>query len=165
MIPPFGPEGKLPPGVHWTTWEELVAHCGGTPHRQWLLDGLESAIEALRAAGCRAVYVDGSFVTAKEVPEDFDGCWDVMGVEPARLDPVLLRFDQGCAAQKAKYRGELFPAQLTEGGAGKTFLEFFQIDRESGNPKGMIALALTGDGGRSTEDEGRKPGDGGQRSS
>ena len=38
--------------------------------------------------------------------------------------------------------GELFPAQLGEGDSGSTFLEFFQIDKKSGNPKGIIAVEL-----------------------
>ena len=47
------------------------------------------------------------------------------GVDPDQLDPILLTFDRGRAAQKAKYPGELFPAQFTEGGSGMTFLNFF----------------------------------------
>ena len=43
-------------------------------------------------AGCRRAYVDGSFVTAKEVPGDFDGCWEAEDVDPDALDPVLLDF-------------------------------------------------------------------------
>ena len=61
------------------------------------------------------------------------------GVDPDQLDPVLLIFDRGRAVQKAKYRGELFPAQFAEGGSGMTFLDFFQLDKE-GRPKGIIAL-------------------------
>ena len=142
MIPLFDSTGNLPPGVHWATWPEVVDRFGTTRYRQRLLAGLKAALEALRAAGCRTVYIDGSFITAKEVPNDFDGCWDIDGVDPALLDPILLTFDHGRAAQKAKYLGELFPAQLSEGGSGTTFLEFFQIDKESGNPKGIIAVEL-----------------------
>jgi hypothetical protein len=38
--------------------------------------------------------------------------------------------------------GELFPAQFRAGGSGETFLEFFQTDKETGNPKGIIVLDL-----------------------
>ena len=65
-----------------------------------------------------------------------------MGVDPTLLDPILLTFDHGRAAQKAKYLGDLFPAQVSEGGSGTTLLEFFQLDKESGNPKGIIAIEL-----------------------
>lgn len=64
------------------------------------------------------------------------------GVDPARLDPVLLDCSDGRAAQKARYGGELFPAELPEGASGRTFLEFFQIDRQTGLAKGIIQLDL-----------------------
>ncbi len=89
------------------------------------------------------VYINGSFVTAK-VPGDYDGCWETEGVDLGLLDPVLLTFDRGRATQKAKYLGELFPARLTAGGSGSTFLEFFQTDKETGAAKGIVALALRG---------------------
>ena len=140
MIPPCNDSGNLPPGIHEATWQELVSRFGTTPHRRALLEGLKAALEALRAAGCSTAYIDGSFVTAKQRPNDFDGCWDIEGVDPDLLDPVLLSFDRGRAAQKAKYRGEFFPAQFHEGGSGETFLEFFQVDKETGQPKGIIVL-------------------------
>ena len=95
----------------------------------------------LRKAGCRRVYVDGSFVTAKEVPGDFDGCWDPEGVEVGDLDPILLDFSNKRAAQKARYGGELFIAGSPADVAGRTFLDFFQLDRE-GNAKGLVAFDL-----------------------
>src|SRR5437879_5719425 len=129
MIPPFKSDGNLPAGVHRATWQEFIGRFGATPHRWQLLKGLEAALASLRDAGCRTAYIDGSFVTAKEVPGDFDACWDTMDVDPALLDPVFLIFDRGRAAQKARYGGELFPAQLPNGITGLTFLEFFQIDK------------------------------------
>ena len=101
---------------------------------------MREALTNLGAAGCRTVYVDGSFVTAKLMPGDFDACWDIEGVDPVELDPVLLTFDAGRAAQKAKYGGELFPAQLPEGLSGRTFLQFFQTDRHTGRQKGIVAI-------------------------
>ncbi len=83
----------------------------------------------------------GSFITAKSNPGDFDVCWDVEGVILELLDPVFLVFDNERAAQKTKYGGELFPAQLPEGLSGKTFFDFFQTDAE-GRSKGVVALDL-----------------------
>ena len=48
------------------------------------------AIDSLRRAGCRTVYIDGSFATSKEIPNDFDVCWDEEDVAPELPDPVLL---------------------------------------------------------------------------
>ena len=142
MIAEFNSEGNLPAGVHWANWQEIVDRFGSTPQRRVLLEGLRDACRSLRNAGCRTVYIDGSFVTAKPVPGDFDACWEVSDVDPALLDPVLLVFDRGRAAQKARFGGELFPAQLPNGITGLTFLEFFQIDKVTGNPKGIVALDL-----------------------
>ena len=131
-------------GVHWATWDEVTATFGITPWRRRLLDGLEMAIDSLRRAGCRTVYIDGSSVTSKEVPNDFDACWEEAGVAPELLDPVLLQFDAGRAAQKARYLGELFPASLGATVEGMSFLEFFQTDRETGGSKGIVAVDLGG---------------------
>lgn len=141
MIPPFVLNGNLPPGIHWAEWKEFEERFGTNPHRRKLLKGLKTAITSLRKAGCRAIYIDGSFVTAKELPNDFDGCWSIEGVDPDLLDPVLLDFSNGRAAQKAKYGGELFPAELIEAGSGKTWLDFFQQDR-NGKPKGIVGIRL-----------------------
>ena len=69
------------------------------------------AIESLRRAGCRTVYI-GQFVRSREIPDDLDACWGEVGVEPELMDPVLWCFDAGRAEQKAGCLGELFPAFL-----------------------------------------------------
>ncbi|MDQ3694456.1 MAG: hypothetical protein M3464_12640 [Chloroflexota bacterium] len=87
------------------------------------------------------MYIDGSFVTAKEIPADFDACWESTGVDPRLLDPTLRTFDAGRATQKAKYLGELFRAGSPALSSGLPFLDFFQEDR-SGQPKGIVVLDL-----------------------
>jgi len=143
VIPRFDDDGNLPPGVLSATWKELAARYGNTMHRQRLLDGLLRALRALRAAGCKAVYINGSFVTDKVTPNDFDGCWDLTGVDLNRLDPVLQDIRRPRVAQKTKYFGELFPAHFPAGG-GKVFLDFFQTDRDTGKRKGIVVLDLGG---------------------
>ena len=44
-------------------------------------------------------------------------------------------------AQKRKYHGELFISSLPAD-SGLTFLDFFQRDKATGNPKGIIAIDL-----------------------
>jgi hypothetical protein len=145
MIPRFNSKGNLPPGIYSATWQEFAERFGINPYRRRLLQGLKNAIVSLQLAGCKSVYIDGSFVTTKEIPADFDGCWDLEGVDVSLLDPVLLDFHSGRLAQKAKYGGELFPAQFTENGSGKTFLDFFANDKETGDAKGIVALNLQGE--------------------
>jgi hypothetical protein len=93
----------------------------------------------LRIAGCRTLYLDGSFVTAKPHPDDYDGCWEFAGVDPMLLDPVLLQFEDRRRAQKQKYLGEMFIAEF-EGAPGFSFLEFFQIEKFSDRPKGILQI-------------------------
>ena len=98
----------------------------------------------LRGAGCQIAYLDGSFVSSKPEPRDFDACWEETGVDLNRLDSVLLTFAGGRAAQKAKYGGELFPSATVVGSRGGVFLDFFQTDKNTGAPKGILALDLGG---------------------
>ncbi|MYA76861.1 MAG: hypothetical protein F4132_02260 [Gemmatimonadetes bacterium] len=142
MIPAFDSSGNLPPGVYWSVWEEVSTRFGTNPWRRLLLSGLREALANLKLAGCRKVYLDGSFVTSKELPNDYDACWDENGVNPTVLDPILLTFDSGRATQKARYMGELFPALVSASTDGLSFYEFFQIDKHTGNKKGIIALDL-----------------------
>ena len=143
MIPEFTPDGLLPPGVHWATWAEIQVRFGVTGHRRALLRGLHSALVALQAAGCERVYLDGSFVTAKNTPGDYDACWDVRGVDVDRLDPILLEFSwSGRLAQKAKYHGEFYVSDYMELRSGLRFVEFFQTDKETGDIKGIVAIDL-----------------------
>jgi len=142
MIPAWSANGDLPPGVHFATWPELEDRLAFNPRRQRMLAGFRQACEELQKAGCRLVYLDGSFVTRKERPGDFDACWDVQNVDDARLDPVFWDFSRGRAAQKQRFLGELFPAQLPEGATGRAFVDFFQVNRMNGEPKGILAIRL-----------------------
>lgn len=145
VIPNLYSDGNLPEGIHPATWAELVTAFGTNPHRQRLLLGLRSVLLRLYSAGCGTVYLDGSFVTAKDVPNDFDGAWDMHNVDLIRLrrlEPTLFDFSAGRAAQKRRFMGELFPANSQEESTGRTFLDFFQVDRETGASKGIIAIDL-----------------------
>jgi hypothetical protein len=122
--------------------EEVRERFGGNERRRELLAGLVAALRLLRAAGCRRVYINGSFVTSKEQPNDIDVCWDIEGVDADALDAVFFDFADGRAAQKARFGAEFFPAQLPEGVTGRAFLEFFQVDKQTGEPKGIIELKL-----------------------
>ena len=124
MIPEWSANGDLPPGVHFATWPELEDRLAFNLRRHRMLAGFRRACEELRKAGCRLVYLDGSFVTRKERPVDFDACWDVQNVDDARLDPQLCR------------------KQLPEGATGRAFVDFFQVNGVSGEPKGILAIRL-----------------------
>ena len=149
MIPPFDhATGNLPPGIHEATWAEIVARYGYTAHRRALLDGLKAALDVLRSVGCRRAYLNGSFVSATEVPGDFDACWETDGVDLSRLGlvaPVLFDLRRERRAQKAVYGGELIPVELSASTAdafATSILGVFQRDKRSGAPKGIVAIDL-----------------------
>ena len=105
MIPEWLANGDLPPGVHFANWREIEDRLSFNPRRRRLVAGFRRACKELRNAGCRLVYLDGSFVTRKEQPGDFDACWDVQNVDDDRLDPVFWDFSRGRAAQKTEVPG------------------------------------------------------------
>lgn len=148
MLPEFinhadSPYGLLPPGVHFATINQIEERFCTNDHRKALFNGLKVLIDHLELAGCKAFYLDGSFVTKKELPEDYDGCWDPKGVNGSLLDSVLLNFDNKRAAQKLKFGGEVFPASWPATSLGDvSFLEFFQKDKQSGRAKGIVGIKL-----------------------
>ena len=99
----------------------------------------------LWTAGCSRIYLDGSYVTAKPIPGDYDVCWDPAGVDGGQLAPVFRDFSNGRAMQKARYGGEFFPSSAVADTVGSTFLEFFQLERFTGKRKGILEVALTTD--------------------
>ena len=70
------------------------------------MGGLLAACRNLAAAECAELLLDGSFVSANVLPVDYDAAWETAGVDPDRLDPVLLDFSNRRAAMKAKYLGD-----------------------------------------------------------
>lgn len=141
MIPKTDPgTGYLPAGVHRCAWGEVVSRFAGNNHHARLTEGLLAACRNLAGAGCVELLLDGSFVTEKSVPGDYDAAWETVGVNPERLDLVLLDSRNGFAAAKAKYLGDLFPASgVAE--PGVLFRDFFRTDRD-GVEKGIVLVDL-----------------------
>jgi hypothetical protein len=128
--------GCLVPGVYLLKWEEFVTEFGFNSSRKILIKGLKQAIAHLKEAGCKNVWIDGSFTTRKPDPQDFDACWDPAGVNFELLQrkyPILFYFILGTKTQKDVYGGELYPSPK--------FFEFFQNDRDN-QPKGIIQLKI-----------------------
>lgn len=123
-------------------WDEVVDRFGWNERRRRLLDGLAEAISLLAEAGCQRVWLNGSFVTAKDEPGDFDACWDTAGVDFDDLDPVFLDLSNGRAAQKERFGGELFP-NVIESDSGLVFSEFFQVERDT-TRKGIVLIVIGG---------------------
>ncbi|WP_232504053.1 DUF6932 family protein [Thiomicrospira microaerophila] len=142
-MPEFEDTGNLPPGIHLASLDEVIEKYGYNPKRAWLIDGLKLLIPKLQVAGCKLIYLDGSFVTSKELPGDYDLCWSLEGVDESKLDLSLVDFsEQGRANMETLYRGDIFPAEIPEGASGKLFVEFFMTDKNTGDPKGIVAIHI-----------------------
>ena len=130
--------GYLPLGTHCVTWEGVVRLCGFTQHRAGLIAGLRMALLNLKLAGCSVLYLDGSFVSMKVKPNDYDGAWEPSGVDFDVVDPVLLSFGDRRKAMKDKFKGELFVAdQLAD--SNVSYREFFRTDK-IGIAKGVLKI-------------------------
>jgi hypothetical protein len=86
VIPPFGPDGLLPPGEYEVSFEELRSSvlvfgtCAATEHSSWdmswrlqLTTNLEILTRQLWQTGIRDIFADGSFAEDKDHPNDIDG--------------------------------------------------------------------------------------------
>ncbi len=114
---------NLPPGIHDAKWNDFVSHFGIGSRRIELVESMESMLLHLWDVGCKAVKIDGSFVTSKLKPSDFDGTWDPEGVDETELDIVIA--DEDKYLMKEKYNGELYRQDSIEARTRKSFDDFF----------------------------------------
>lgn len=158
MIPEFTKSWLLPPGIHDATWEEFCKKFGNNPTRKKILENLIEVLSILKQVGCMTIYIDGSFVSKLARPGDFDICWEEKGVDLTLLNDIapLLRHSPrtflGVNCRK-KYGGDVFSTERQVDNPNLsddinspstiTFLEFFQLDKSTGKPKGIIVIDLT----------------------
>ena len=152
-IPEFDAHGNLPPGVYLTSLADIEERFAWNSRRRKLFLGLKAALKNLARSGVKQVWINGSFVTSKEFPNDIDGCWEYepsMNVD--RLEPVFLDMEPPREAMRKKYGVDFLIAgvKLSDPKAGsKTVQEFFQVAR-NGNPtsrrieirKGILRVTL-----------------------
>jgi hypothetical protein len=143
VIPDFDETGNLPPGFHQATWQEIVEKYGHTANRKKMLEGLKRALGNLKQAGCECAYLDGSFITSKRKPGDFDLCWEVDGVDGELLDPILRDREYLLtprAEQRSRYFGDILPTRKHP--KEWDLLSFFQFDKHTNQQKGIIVITM-----------------------
>lgn len=138
-IPDFDENGNLPPGVYEVSLQDIESRFTWTDRRKELFEGLKRAIDNLIKANVQKVWLDGSFVTSKDDPNDIDGCWQAdKDVDADLLDSVFLDMSPPREAMKKKYGVDfLISGVQISDSPGNTTEEFFQIDRD-GNKKGIL---------------------------
>lgn len=105
------------------------------------MNGLRAAAKNLKVGGVHTIFVDGSFTTNKETPDDIDGCWDPTGADPKRIDEVFWN-----CVNEADFHDRLRPKMKAKYGLdffimGDVFPDFFRRNRE-GMAKGIIRINL-----------------------
>ncbi len=139
-IPALQVNGELPPGEYQASLDEIETVYGSSTHRRKsLMRKLRKAANNFEISGVRTLWINGSFITDKNEPNDIDGCWEYTPlVSSDKLDPVFLGSREG---MKNRYGLDFFIANIIEAGSGLPFPKFFQINRH-GDPKGIIVLKL-----------------------
>ncbi len=73
MIPPFGENGYLPPGIHPATLNEVAARFGGGSEvRRVQMESIRWLVDLAHRAGVDRLVLNGSFVTDVLEPNDVD---------------------------------------------------------------------------------------------
>jgi hypothetical protein len=132
-----GPWKVLPPGVFNASLDEIKDAYAYNEHRKCLFEGFIKGFANLQNAGCQNIFLNGGFIGGAPTPTDFDVCWLPFGVDSKKLDPVLLDFSKKREAQKKKYGGEFF-ISTAKAAPGFTYFSYFQKDKHTGKPKGII---------------------------
>lgn len=111
MIPPLE-DGVLPEGIFDCTFEEIDQRFGGfqrSDQRIKLTIKLKAYLEEVRSSGLAdTVIVDGSFVTAKEEPDDVDL---LVALKPGLVWASLRPFEYNAISKrmvKQAYRFDVF---------------------------------------------------------
>ena len=141
-LPAFDDDGYLPSGVHLATEADVTFRFGSaTPRRRRLVLQLRRWVELARRVGALRLLIDGSFVTAKENPNDVDAVvllpadFDLQierGVESAlELELMLL----------TRRPEEIFAAE--DNTDWDEWIDFFSRTRESSDRrKGLVEIEL-----------------------
>lgn len=143
MIPELTREGLLPTGVHETTLGDVRRRFGSAnPVRVRLMKGLAAVAAMARRIGARTLYLDGSFVTDKKNPGD----WDAVVVAPVGTNcasaGVLRLIDR--PRVKKEFGGDLFLIMEDDGELLNHYVNGVFVKDRLGRDKGLLRIRLGG---------------------
>lgn len=139
MIPQFNETGYLPEGIHKATLNEIKHRLGShSLRRKELFVGLQSLIRLLRKnkGSIKRFLLDGSYVTAKETPEDFDCILIVK--KNFNFDSPLAKQLQ---AAKILFNAHLFTFMEEDVTQHRRLINLFGHDRDR-KQKGLVEVIL-----------------------
>ena len=141
-LPPFRPDGYLPEGVYVSSKAEVIFRFGSSGRRRRRLAlRLRRWMELGRQVGARRLLVDGSFVTAKEEPDDIDTVIllpeDFTQQLEREYEPAL-ELEEMLLTRRPE---ELFAAE--DETDWEEWVDFFSRTREpDGRRKGLVEIRL-----------------------
>jgi len=141
-IPPFRPDGYLPEGLYLASEAEILFRFGAsTRRRRRLALRLRHWIKLSRQVGGQRLLIDGSFVTAKEEPQDIDAVLLVptdFQEQVEQGDSSALELEEMLLTRRPE---EIFAAE--DETDWHEWIEFFSRTRESdGRRKGLVEVIL-----------------------
>ena len=141
-IPPFRPDGYLPEGVHGCSESDVIVRFGASNRRRRRLAlRLHQWIELGRQVGAKRLLVDGSFVTAKEEPQDVDTVILLPQNFTQQLEqehPPALELEEMLLTRRPE---EIFAAE--DEADWEDWVAFFSLTREpEGRRKGLVEIPV-----------------------
>lgn len=141
-IPPFRPDGYLPNGLHPCSVAELTFRFGSSSRqRRRLVLRLRRWIDLGRQVGARRLLVDGSFVTAKDEPNDVDTVILLpvdFGQQVGSESPPAIELEEMLLTRQPE---EIFAAE--DETDWEEWVDFFSRTREpDGRRKGLVEVRL-----------------------
>jgi hypothetical protein len=141
-IPPFRADGYLPEALHLASEAEVLFRFGSsTRRRRQLALRLRRWVELARRIGGRRLLIDGSFVTAKDNPNDIDA---VILLPPDFQKQLEQEIEWALELEEmlvTRHPEEIFAAE--DETDWNEWIAFFSRTREAdGRRKGLVEITL-----------------------
>lgn len=137
MIPSFDQYENLPPGIHVANVAEIRSRFVYNAKRKALFVQLQKVLSILKTSNCLEAYLNGSYITNKKEPGDYDLCWEPTGIKATRDIRKLLKSPD---TLKQKFLGDISPC-IPQPPYHLDHVTSWQMDIE-GNAKGIIKIIL-----------------------
>lgn len=142
MLPAFNAVGNLPEGIHRATLDEVRARFAATSaRRQWLGERLRSLLTLAESTGkLERVFLWGSFVTDKPLPNDLDVLLVVMDDFSLDAAPVQCRVLFDHTRARIHFHADVFWTKASiDGDILSLWLDTYQTSKDF-NRRGIVEV-------------------------